>query len=275
MFDKKLVFNASLPRSGSTLMQNILAQNPRFYCTPTSGVIDLMLASRKYYTELAEFKAQDSDLMQKGFLNYCRYAINGFYEGVTDKPVCVDKCRSWFHYHDWVKQFVPNPKYIVCVRDLRAILSSMEKLFRKNRDRADADEVTGTLTMITVNNRVMRWLNGPPVGIAIGRLIEAIQTNLVKQLHVVRFEDLTTHPADVMKRVYDYLEEPFFEHDFNNVAQMTQENDQYHTIYGDHRIRRQVEPVTPDFVDLLGKDLCNMVRTNYALFYNAFYPDKR
>ncbi len=275
MFDKKLVFNASLPRSGSTLMQNILAQNPRFYCTPTSGVIDLMLASRKYYTELAEFKAQDPDLMQKGFLNYCRYGINGFYEGVTDKPVCVDKCRSWFLYHDWVKQYVPNPKYIVCVRDLRAILSSMEKLFRKNRDRADADEVTGTLTMITVNNRVMRWLNGPPVGIAIGRLIEAIQTNLIRQLHVVRFEDLTTNPADVMKRVYDYLEEPYFEHDFNNVAQMTQENDQYHTIYGDHRIRSKVEPVTPDFIDVLGKDLCNMVRTNYALFYNAFYPDKR
>ena len=256
-------------------MQNILAQNPRFYCTPTSGVIDLMLASRKYYTELAEFKAQDPDLMQKGFINYCRYSINGFYEGVTDKPVCVDKCRSWFHYHDWVKQFVPNPKYIVCIRDLRAILSSMEKLFRKNRDRADADEVTGTLTMITVNNRVMRWLNGPPVGIAIGRLIEAIQTNLVKQLHVVRFEDLTTNPAEVMKRVYDYLEEPYYAHDFNNVAQMTHENDQYHTIYGDHRIRSKVEPVTPDFVDVLGRDLCNMVRTNYALFYNAFYPDKR
>ncbi len=272
MFDKKIVFNSSLPRSGSTLMQNILAQNPRFYCTPTSGVLDLLLASRKYYTELAEFKAQDPALMQKGFIQYCRYAINGFFEGITDKPVCVDKCRAWFHYHDWIKQFAPNPKYIVCIRDLRAVLSSMEKLFHKNRDRSDPDEVTGALTMITVNNRVMHWLNAPPVGIAVARLIEAVQTNLLKQLHIVRFEDLTSNPGKVMKQVYDYLDEPYFEHDFNNIAQLTQENDQYHTIYGDHHIRRKVEPVAVDFVNVLGKSICDTVRANYALFYNAFYP---
>ena len=275
MFDRKIYFNASLPRSGSTLMQNILAQNPRFYCTPTSGVIDLLLASRKYYTELAEFKAQDADEMKKGFLKYCYYALNGFFEGATDKPVCVDKCRSWFHYHDWIKQFWPNPKYIVCIRDLRAILASMEKLFRKNRDRADADEVTGTLTMITINNRVMRWLNGPPTGIAVARLIESIQTGVIKHCHVVKFEELTTNPKEVMKKVYEYLGEPYYEHDFSNVEQSTQENDQLHTIYGDHRIRRKVEPVATDYVEVLGKDICTMVRTNYALFYNTFYPGKQ
>lgn len=275
MFDKKIYFNASLPRSGSTLMQNILAQNPRFYCTPTSAVIDLMLASRKYYTELAEFKAQDADLMQKGFLSYCKYGFHGFYEGVTDKPVCIDKCRSWFHYYDWVKLFYPNPKFVVCIRDLRSILSSMEKLFRKNRDRSDPEEVTGTLNMITINNRVMRWLNGPPTGIAIGRLIEAIQTGVVKQLHIVRFEDLTTNPRETMKKVYEYLGEPWFEHNFDHVEQATQENDQLHTIYGDHRIRHKVEPLTPDFQDVLGRDLSAMVRNNYALFYNTFYPEKK
>ena len=275
MFSKKIYFNASLPRSGSTLLQNILAQNPRFYCTPTSAVIDLLLASRKFYTELAEFKAQDADLMQAGFLSYCHYGLNGFYEGVTDKPVCIDKCRSWFHYYDWVKRFHPDPKFIVCIRDLRAILASMEKLFRKNRDRADQDEVTGSLTMITVNNRVMRWLNGPPVGIAVARLIETIQTGVLRHLHIVRFEDLTSRPREVLENVYKYLGEPWFEHNFNQVAQATHENDQYHTIYGDHRIRPKVEPVTPDFVEVLGRDLCNMVRTNYGLFYNTFYPDKR
>jgi len=256
-------------------MQNILAQNPRIYCTPTSGVIDLMLASRKYYTELAEFKAQDADEMKKGFLKYCNYALNGFFEGVTDKPVCIDKCRSWFHYHDWIKQFWPNPKYIVCIRDLRAILASMEKLFRKNRDRADADEVTGTLTMITMNNRVMRWLNGPPTGIAVARLIESIQTGVIKSCHVVKFEDLTTNPKEVMKKVYDYLGETYYEHDFSNVEQSTKENDQLHTIYGDHRIRRKVEPVATDYVEVLGKDICQMVRNNYAIFYNTFYPGKQ
>ncbi len=275
MFDKKIVFNASLPRSGSTLLQNILAQNPRFYCTPTSGVIDLMLASRKFYTELAEFKAQDPDLMQKAFTSYCKYGINGFFDGVTDKPVCVDKCRSWFHYHEWVSQFHPNPKYLVCIRDLRAILSSMEKLFRKKRHLSDADEVTGTLTMITINNRVMRWLNGPPVGIAVARLVESIQTGVLKNMHVIRFEDLTTHPDEVLRRVYAYLEEPYFQHDFNHIEQATKENDAYHTQYGDHNIRAKVEPVPLDYNQVLGPELALWVKNNYALFYNTFYADRK
>ena len=272
---KKIIFNASLPRSGSTLMQNILAQNPRMYCTPTSGVIDLLIAARKYYTELAEFKAQDADEMQRGFLSFCTGGLQGFFEGVTDKPICVDKCRSWFHFHHWVERFHPNPKYIVCIRDLRGILSSMEKLWRKNRDRSDPDEVNGTLNMITINNRVTRWLNGPPVGVAVARLMEAIQTGVIKQCHIVRFEDLTENPKAVMQRVYEYIEEPYFEHNFDHVEQRTHENDQLHTFYGDHRIREKVAPPIPDYVDVLGREICNSVKANYGLFYNTFYADKR
>ena len=43
---KKIFFNSSLPRSGSTLLQNLIAQNPEFYCTPTSGLGDLILNAK-------------------------------------------------------------------------------------------------------------------------------------------------------------------------------------------------------------------------------------
>ena len=63
----KLFFQSSLPRAGSTLLQNILAQNPDVYATPTSGVLELVFAARGNYTNSPEFKAQDSDLMKTGF----------------------------------------------------------------------------------------------------------------------------------------------------------------------------------------------------------------
>jgi hypothetical protein len=44
--DKKIFYNASLPRAGSTLLQNILMQNPEIYSTPTSGIIEF-LSKRK------------------------------------------------------------------------------------------------------------------------------------------------------------------------------------------------------------------------------------
>jgi len=58
---EKIFFNSSLPRSGSTLLQNIMAQNQKFYVTPTSGVLELVFGARANYTNSPEFKAQDAE----------------------------------------------------------------------------------------------------------------------------------------------------------------------------------------------------------------------
>lgn len=64
---KNLYFQSSLPRAGSTLLQNIMGQNPDFYVTPTSGVLELVYAARSNYSDSPEFKAQDTELMKKDF----------------------------------------------------------------------------------------------------------------------------------------------------------------------------------------------------------------
>src|ERR1700722_12781213 len=61
----KIFYQSSMPRAGSTLLQNILAQNPDFYVTPTSGLLELVFGARLSYTNSAEFKAQDSALKPK------------------------------------------------------------------------------------------------------------------------------------------------------------------------------------------------------------------
>jgi hypothetical protein len=42
---KKVFYNSSMPRAGSTLIQNILGQNPDLYTTPTSGLFEMLAAS--------------------------------------------------------------------------------------------------------------------------------------------------------------------------------------------------------------------------------------
>ena len=64
---KQIFFNASMPRAGSTLIQNILMQNPEIYSTPTSGVIEFLLNARTIYTTGDAFKAQDPEVMKQGF----------------------------------------------------------------------------------------------------------------------------------------------------------------------------------------------------------------
>lgn len=61
-----------MPRSGSTLLQNILGQNPDFYVTPTSGLLELIFGVRHNFTNCAEFKAQDPRTLKAAYLSFCR-----------------------------------------------------------------------------------------------------------------------------------------------------------------------------------------------------------
>ena len=63
---EKIFYQSSLPRAGSTVLQNIMAQNPDIYATPTSGVLELIFGARANYTTSPEFIAQDAEIMKKG-----------------------------------------------------------------------------------------------------------------------------------------------------------------------------------------------------------------
>src|SRR5271155_615721 len=91
----KIFYQSSMPRSGSTLLQNIMAQNPDFYVTPTSGLLELVYGARASYTGNAEFNAQDADAMKKAFLGFCRAGMEGYFRALTDKPYVIDKSRGW------------------------------------------------------------------------------------------------------------------------------------------------------------------------------------
>ena len=67
-YNKQTVFyQSSLPRAGSTLLQNIIGQNPLFHVTPTSGMIDMMLGARIGYNGNKEAYAGDKNKWREGF----------------------------------------------------------------------------------------------------------------------------------------------------------------------------------------------------------------
>ena len=74
-----------------------------------------------------------------------------------------------------------------------------------------------------------------------------------------------------MKRVYEYLEIPFFEHDFDNIQQITQEDDTVYGLTNDlHTIRPKLELNTPDYHDVLGKDICEWIYNTYKWYFDTF-----
>jgi sulfotransferase len=269
--EKQLFFQSSLPRSGSTILQNILAQNPEIYATPTSGVLELIFAARQNYTDSAEFKAQDKSLMQTSFLNFCKQGLKGYYDAITDKKYVVDKSRGWGIHYDFLKTVLfEEPKIICMVRDLRDVFASMENNFRKNPEEAKSIINWAEMRGNTVPKRVDIWVASPPVGLAIERLQEIIRLGNDKRMLFVKYEDLCLHPETEMIRIYEYLKIPYFQHDFNYVEQTTKEDDSVYGAFGDHTIRNEVKLLPSKAKQLLGKDVCDWLYNNYKWFYDYF-----
>lgn len=267
---KKIFFQSSLPRSGSTLLQNIFGQNPDFYVTPTSGLIELLYSSRASYSNAIEFKAQNEQQMKDAFLSYCYHGMQGYFSGLTDKPYVLDKSRGWGSQYEFLNNFYPAPKIVCMVRDLRAIYSSMEKKFRANQHLDVGLVNNAQMVGTTTEKRIDVWSKGQPVGLAIERLQQTLKDGTAKNMHFVRFEDLCENPEMQINKIYNYLGVEPYSHDFDNIAQVTQEDDRVYGIFGDHKIKNKIIAPQEDWNEILGVNACNWIVENYRWFYNTF-----
>lgn len=101
-------------------------------------------------------------------------------------------------------------------------------------------------------------------------IYDVILRKISQKCLFIKFEDFTLDPESQMKRIYDYVEIPYFKHDFNNVQQFTYENDVFYRPFGEHLVRGKIEPVPDDYLTVLGKHNCDYITTKYAWYYKAF-----
>lgn len=269
----KISFQSSLPRSGSTLLSNIVGQNPDFFVTPTSGLLDLLYVSRTQFTHGLEFKAQDREEMNNAFAGYCLGGLEGYASALTDKPWFFDKSRGWAIHYDFLSGFYPNPKIVSMIRDPLDVLCSMERNFRKSIFQDSGIVEHGAMRNTTVAKRVDYWITTPPVGIAMERLQEVINMGIDDKILFIRYEDLCASPRSELERFYSYLDLPYYEgHDYDNVKQITIEDDRVHGMYCDHNIRKQVKPQLSCAKEIFGSELCEYIRNRYEWYYRRFSP---
>jgi sulfotransferase len=265
-----IFYQSSLPRAGSTLLQNIIGQNPQFHVTPTSGMIDLMLGARIGYNENKEAKAGDKDKWKSGFYAFCREGLNGYVSNLTDKPYILDKNRNWAASYSLLNNILPDPKMLFMVRDLRAIFASMEKKFRANPDIEDGIVNNINLTGLTTHQRVEIWAQSHPIGHALPKLNQSILDKTAEKFLFIRYEDLCTNPEPQLKSIYNYFDIPYFSHNFNHIPQITVEDDTVHGIYGDHTIRNTLSMLINDSEEVLGEYTCEWIYQNFQWYFDIF-----
>lgn len=258
--NRKFCFISGLPRSGSTLLCNIIAQNPRFHCNGmTSGIVDLLNSTRESWERIGRAQEwEDHDDARKRILRAMFYA---YFED-SNEPVVFDKSRRWPSQIEMLEMILgTKAKIIVTVRDMRAIMSSWEKLWRKNKDSAPSNIPIEFVH--SVEGRVKHW--GSPketTGWSYLGIQDAIQRGFEDRMLFVDFDRLTRSPEEQMKRIYSFIEEDHYKHNFNDIKQENIEKDPLAWMKDLHVIRQKLEPVEPDWLKILGPQAEGLADSN-------------
>jgi sulfotransferase len=230
---KSHYFISGLPRSGSTLLSGILKQNPDFYADIASPVealtgtsIDLITSTESNLTITEE---QRKNLMYGIF--------DGYYKHI-EKPVIFDSSRGWTKKTPFLKALFPYTKILCPVRDIVSILNSFEVIASKNPFH--------TKTLTEHKDNVFARCDGmmnKNSGIVAGPWIllqEGYALN-PEMIMLIEYENLCKEPEKTMRKVYEFLERPYYSHDFENVEYSNENFDRACNLKDLHTVKRKVE----------------------------------
>ncbi len=207
-------FISGLPRSGSTLLAAILAQNPRLHAGMSSPVGGLFRRLLGGMSPQNEFAVAMTDEQRKDVL---RGLFENYYKDIHPTKIVFDTNRFWCSKMGAVAALFPEARVIACVRDLAWIMDSFERILRKNpfvmsrmfKPQQSATVYTRTAALASGNGTV---------GYAWNAVQEAFWGEHADRLIVVDYEALAREPARTMNFIYEQLGLPPFDHDFGNVT---------------------------------------------------------
>lgn len=230
-------FISGLPRSGSTLLAGILRQNPRFHAGMSSPVAALTSALLNQFSAGSEFAPVVTQYQRQRLI---RGVFENFYADVRDKGSIFDTNRMWCSKLPLLMDLYPHAKVLACVRNVAWVMDSMEKLYRANpyentklfNDDSERNTVYSRVDTLAQRNRL--------VGFAWHALKEACYGPHAKSLLLIDYDLLAESPEKVMRLVYTFLGEEWYDHDFNQLQYDAPEFDQALGLQGLHRIRNKV-----------------------------------
>jgi len=219
--ERKFVFLGGLPRSGSTLLSNIMAQHEDVHCFGQSALPTLFERTMGTWYELPQHK-QDISSAREKLRTTLGGMMMGYYQHVVE-PVILEHSRGWPAQIDRLQWILRQEvKIIVPVRKIVSVLASFEKLYRSNIHNVLPQQRSKYGRMLDVEGRCSVWLGeDEPLGVSIRILRDAINRGHGKNMLLVDYDELCTHPKASMARVWAFLDMPQIEHDFSNIEQVT------------------------------------------------------
>lgn len=231
-------FIAGLPRSGSTLLSALLKQNPRFHAAMTSPVYSILnemlvatSAKNNYSVFISE---QQRERLLRGLFDA--------YYSVMPEEVIFDTRRSWTSKLPLLATLFPDFRIICCVRNVAKVVNSFESLSSKSPSQLSGLYGYQPEQNLFDRTEILMRPDGH-IGKALNCLIEAVNGTHAQKLLIVRYESLSSNPLAVLSEIYNFLDEPWFNHDIHNIAYEASDYDTGIGTPGLHKVRNTVSDI--------------------------------
>lgn len=276
--NKKFIYISGLPRSGSTLMCQLLGAHPHVYSDGHSSPLSSYLEKIRNHANSEPFLKSQMDIDYELLHSKIKNATLKFFEGWffdAEEPFVVDKSRHWLAQVETLKQLIPDFKMIICIRDLIDIFGSIEKSHQKTimfpfPDGMAPNNASARADSLFSPNGVI----GSPL-IAMQNLLEINQRMpdiMRDNIYFVAFEALLENPQKTMNDVFEFAGLKKCKIDFDNLPAKKHESDSYYNMKYSHKTYSKLIKADHDnskFVSQKNRDI--IIQKNHW-YYSNYYP---
>ena len=270
----KFIGVTGLPRAGSTLLCQLLAQHPDIDCEGhSSPLCNTLLGIRRMVSDDSFFLSQLDNSFDRSYAHLAS-AMRGFLRGWrqdSQKKAVVDKNRAWLHAIELLLHIEPEARLIVCLRDLGQIYGSIEAQHQRTilvdfiDHLADFDRM-GRADMLFAKDKA---IGSPLISLhAVPDLPKKVQ----ERLYFIRFEDMVERPAACLSHIYAWLGLAPFDIDPEHLSTGIRESDShYHMKYTHQQATRIAKPARHDIPPRIQAQ----IESACAWYYQMYYPQQR
>lgn len=258
---KTYYFLAGLPRTGNTLLSSLLNQNPSIYSSPTSPIASYLYDLQTFNdTDETTLRLTNKEPLNKTLQN----VIINYYEDIEQK-IIIDREKAWATPANLriIKRYItPTPKIIFTYRPIVEILASYISILPDYSYIDMEMEQTNFWykNYLTKNDNRCDYLmrSFGQIDKSLLSINEILKPENKNTFCVLAYDEIVTHPQETMDKIYNFLELPNYQHNFDNIVKLEIDNDEATGLPANlHDIRPQLKKTSKDPREVLSEYVIN------------------
>ena len=266
-----IIFECSMPRTGSQLIKSVLKQNSDFAVQTDSPLHFKWHEFRKEIHREPNCSTLPKDELANRIKGFWLEGLKGWGKAINPKAkVYIEQNRFWADDIDIIKNFF-NCKIIIILRDLKDIANSLEDIVKNHNEFNTQFNNFYTYKNSAQLQRVHKFFEEEMIRIPLTAIKRIVEEDMFNFVHFLKYEDFLKQPQKELDKLYKFLDLKSFKHDFNNINDMDR-IDTPMLPYGRHNIVSSFNNYK-ETKFTLQNDVIDFLNTEFKWYNDRFYND--